>query len=587
MAQAWESIASDCEDCSFSSFFKLLRADTVSRIADKFSSFRSDRVKIHSRMESYVRDYESHGGGATRRYEALEEEYTEGAPDLSHLVLRDDGSASSALWSMKDMAIILGRNVSNVLRTIRKMYDHPKWGVILAEHEFKREKNGREAVTLYDSGVFDVIVDFFESIYLERFTSPRRGESMTDLERKTVYSLWDYLKTNPGAAEKLGTNHLIEGVRAYGMNRERVYATLYQNLRGIVKRAFSIKPGTFFLLLFALIYELSKKYLVLNLVVPAVSATLLISVLLMMNRRKFINSWLTDIGACAVTLSLLWALAMVASPDGPAAKLLPESVARKEVDQVSAQDIDSAGYANRLEDIETEITSQNEALEANAKKREVPAVKVDYSRSGGGNGKIDVWIHTGPQTKEILYRTSPNDDFRSTGFSDHSGANGALRPLRTVTLDPESAENLWIKYIDDNGMTHGPYEINFDYRAERMKEARRMLDKDIKWVDFSKDENGASVFTNVVTGLGDSLNDLDIVERVMYGVNRRTPNVERVFSADIGTEGDLPGSLKRKLQSSLISDSKEKIWFVSMKIIFKDGSESDVRIFDNPYAEQE
>ena len=97
MAAGWESIASDCERAPF---LKLLPADMVSRMAAKFSSFRSDRVKIYRRMESYVRDYGSYEGSATRRYEMLEDEYAGDAPDLSHLVPGRDGSVSSALWSM-------------------------------------------------------------------------------------------------------------------------------------------------------------------------------------------------------------------------------------------------------------------------------------------------------------------------------------------------------------------------------------------------------------------------------------------------------------------------------------------------------
>jgi hypothetical protein len=390
------------------------------------------------------------------------------------------------------------------------------------------------------------------------------------------------MKANPDAAEQLGLNRLMEGGHAYGAYAGRAFENIYRNLRVIVKRACSIKPGTFFLLLFAFVYELSKRYPFLNLAVPAASVAALACVLAAMGRRRQGPMWLADAGACSVTLSLLWALAVVASPDGPAVKLLPGYRAEN---AVLSQSADDAAYAKRLEGIKGEIAPQNNARAANASQGKEPAVKVEYSRSGGENGKFDAWVHTGPWTREILYRTSPDGDFRSTGFSDSSSANGSPRPIRSVTLDPESAENLWIKYIDDDGTAHGPYKINFDYRAERMKAAKKMLDEDIEWVGFTQGENGTSVFTNVVTDLEFSLKDMDIVERVMYGVNKRTPNTERVYSAESETENGLPGPFDRKLQSFLVSDSKEKIWFVSMKIVFKDGSESDIRLFDNPYAE--
>jgi hypothetical protein len=580
MAQSWESIASDC---SGDLLFGLLPADTVSRIAGKFSSFRDDRIKIHRRMESYVRDYESHKGSATRRYESLEEEYSEDAPDLSHLVPRGDGSASSALWSMKDMAIILGRNISSVLRTVRKMKAHPEWGKTLASHEFRREKSGREAVTMYDAGVFDAIVDYFESVYLERFTSPRRGEPMDEGKKRAVYSLWEYMKANPDNAEKLSATCFAEGVRAYGHDTEAALADLYRNVRAIVKRAFSIKPGTFFLLFFALVYELSKKYPFLNAAVPIASIIVLGCTLVAMNRRKHSLLWLHDIGACSITLLLLWSLAAVASPDGPAAKLLPNFTAENKV--LPQQPIDGGDYANTLEEINEEISPPIGNHERDYNPPERPDVKVDYSRSHAGGGKFDVWIHTRAQAKEILYKTPSGGDFKSTGFSDGKRADGTLSPLRALTLDTESSAGLLIKYIDISDKTHGPYKIDFNYRSERMKEVRRILDEDIKWVDFSDGLNGTSVSTNVVSELEFRLNAPDIVERVMYGVNRRTPYMERVFTPGGETGDDVPGTLKRKLESSLITDSREKIWFVSIKIIFRDGNESNVRIFDNPYAE--
>jgi hypothetical protein len=528
-------------------------------------------------MESYVRDYGSYEGSATRRYEMLEDEYAGDAPDLSHLVPGRDGSVSSALWSMRDMAIILGRNVSSILRTIRRMKGSPQWGAALAAHESRLAVGGWSAAALYDSGVFDVVVDYFESVYLERFTSPRRGSPMTDAEREAAYSLWEYMKANPDEAERLGACRLMEGGSEYGSCAGHVLAVLYRNLRVIVKRAFSIKPGTFFLLLFALVYELSKRYPFLNLAVPGVSVAALACVLAAMGGRWRGAAWLADIGACAVTLSLLWALAMVASPDGPAVKLLPgykaESVA-------ASQPAYDAAYARRREDAKEEIVPQ---IDANASQRKEPEVRVEYLRSKE-DGKFDVWIHTGSPTKEILYKVSRSEDFRSTGFSRDSRANGRPWPMRSVTLGQGPAKNLWIKYIDDEGSVHGPYEITFDYREERMTEAKTMLDRDIEWVDFTQDENGTSVSTNVMSDLAFSLNDRDIVERVMYGVNRKTPNMERVFRQEGENEAGLPDALNDILQSCLITDSKEKIWFVSMKIIFTDGSESDVRIFDNPYA---
>jgi hypothetical protein len=396
--------------------------------------------------------------------------------------------------------------------------------------------------------------------------------------------LWDYLKANAGEAERLGANRLLGIGAARGIEPARMSTALYRNFRVIMKRAFSIKPGTFFLLFFALIYELSKKFPVLNLIVPVASVIIFGLVLLTMCKQCPFPLWIPDIGACSATLCLLWALAMVASPDGPAARLLPTSPAGNEISLQTAAD-----DAGEKEPGETgnEILHPTGASASDENLRERRDVTVEYY--GNEGEKFSVWINTDSGTKEIFYRTSPSGDFRSTGFSDDKGPDGTLLPICYLSLDAESAANLWIKYTDIDGKTHGPYEINFDHSAERMKTIRKILDEDdIKWVDFFQDENGVSVYARVAPDLAFHFNEPDVVERIMYGINRKIPNMERILAREDEDETNLiPSAIRNKFSSFLVKDSKEKIWFVSTKIIFSDGSESDVRIFDNPYAEEQ
>ena len=72
-------------------------------------------------MESYVLDYPSRGESATRKYEILEEQYAADAPNLNHLVCKEDGRA---LWAMRGIAVVLGRSPSSVTRTFQKMRDN-------------------------------------------------------------------------------------------------------------------------------------------------------------------------------------------------------------------------------------------------------------------------------------------------------------------------------------------------------------------------------------------------------------------------------------------------------------------------------
>jgi hypothetical protein len=560
MADYSESIASDRDGAPVIS---LLTADTTSRLVEKFLSFMEDREKIRRRIESYVETYESRGENATDRYLTLEEEYGDDAPDLSHLVAGKDGSSGAALWSMRDIAIVLGRNVSNVLRAIRKMESSPEWTDRLAAHAVRNEQSGRDAAALYRTGVFDVIVDYYEQAYLERFTRPRRGAPMSAEERAEVFALWRYLKENPDEARTFYEARLTdESAFPEWRNASR---TVYQNLRLIVRRAFSIKIGTFFLLLFALIYELSTRYSALNVIVPAASVSALVSSLLAMRAQGREARWLIDVGACAVTITMLWALAMIATPGGPASRLLP---------QVAATDAGAPRDAVAPEPVAQPYAAEN---------TDRPDVTVEYiAKSRAGNGGFEVRINTGTRAREIFYRTSQAGDFKSTGFASITTADGTRFPIHSVTLKNSPEAGLFVKYTDIEGTSHGPYRIQIDPERDRMERARSILDS-MDWVEIDLGRDGTTVSTKLHTEIFFRMRADDILERIMYGINKRTPNRERVLPrwGDEDEEFQFPETW----QVLYSSGPEEKIWFVSAQLFFSDGSCSDVRIFDNQHAE--
>jgi hypothetical protein len=597
MADGGKSIASDSGGLRFAG----LAPDTKERLTKKFLSFRDDRENIYRRMESYVIDYASHEGSATGRYETLSEEYSDGAPNLNHLVLRDDGSALSALWSMKDIAIVLGRNVSNVFRTLRRMEETDEWLHRLEACVSKNENPGRDAATLYTSAIFDVIVDYFEYLYLERFTRPRHGTPMAEEERSEVRAFWRYMKDNPGEAEILIASDFF-GLRD-AFQQSPFWENVYQNLRLIVKRACSIKLGTFFLVLFAVIYELSARYPILNIAAPIVSFSSLVAVILAMRARRRTTLFLADIGACAVTLCMLWALALIASPDGPASRLLP---------QVLPSSLDS----DRQEEPEPEISPVQKNAAASGERQEeiVGAARndviVEYSRSSNDDDKaFSLRIRTRGETREILYRTGSSGDFRSTGFSKDPSYDGSPIPLRSVTLKTAPLIELYVKYTGTDGTTHGPYRIEFDPATERVKQAKLILDG-IDWIEFDRVDSGMELWTDVPQEISFRMGKGAVVKRMMYGINKKTPDIERLFSdiddypkpsedmdwsdpSELGRQFDehvsdmesfMAWMFEEKFRYKL-AESHEKIWLVSAQLFFTDGTSSEVRMFDNPYAE--
>ena len=81
-------------------------------------------------------------------------------------------------------------------------------------------------------------------------------------------------------------------------------------MRMILRRVFSVKAGTCFLLLFGVIWETCRRWPWLDVAVPVVSITGLVVALVAMFRRRGYTPWLADAGACALVFCLLWTLTL-------------------------------------------------------------------------------------------------------------------------------------------------------------------------------------------------------------------------------------------------------------------------------------
>ena len=418
-----QSIASDRAQAS-------LPADTRRRLAEKFVQFREDREKIRRRMESYVVDYRLHEEGATRKYEALEEQYSADAsdlPNLNHLVFRED---DTVLWSMRDIAIVLGRNVSNVHRNLERMRAAPIWSQRLAAVSVIPPNPGRGAATLFLPEVFDILVDFFEERYLERVISPRHGARMDDVEARAVRRFWAEMRTNPDTVDA----RAFEGMLSFDASKSGMASRVYQCLRMIVKRTFSVKIGALFLALFALVYELSRRLPLFNVAAPLLSLLALMAVVCLMLRRKWYTPWLADAGAFAVMLLLLWSLAFVAAPDGPASRLVPSLV---------------------------KLNREN-AHTPN------PKAYLDLTAFDDERGRVHFQITPGRMAKEIFYRIDDEPEFRSTGFMPQTNsATGAPFPNLGIWVKRRDHIRVQIRYTGIDGETYGPYPFDVDTKRER------------------------------------------------------------------------------------------------------------------------
>ena len=535
------------------------------KLANKFLSFCEARASIRRRMESYVLDYQLHDAGAAHKYERLEEQYSADRPDLSRLSPNEEGTM---LWSMRDIAIVLGRNVSSVMRTLRRMENSLNWGERLNGLTHRRDNPGRSAATLYAGGIFDAVVDFYEDAYVARVTHPRHGAPLSEAHILAIRAFWRWLRENPDGLD------WREYTRSLSLTSgpSPSAAALYQGLRLIVKRAFSIKMGTFFLALFALIYELSGLWLWFNFVLPFLSLCALAFVLHQMPRGRWYTPWLVDAGACALTFTLLWGLAVVVALDAPQKPMwrFLEGLPRREAHQESIPPSSNAAVFGITPTLSTAKAGWDKGGEVSDMRLELSYIR---------EGIATFYVYTGEEPREIFYRVSPDRDFRSAGFSSERNPVTKERYAQhTIDLKEWPRYELEVKYADQGGGMHGPQTFGVDLHEEFMEEVRKALDY-VDWVTFSKGRK-TDIQLDVFRELWPLGAGWNVIDKIAYGVNKKSPNRVRERPKP---DKELP--VADIADRFLAVETKEKVWFISMQIFFSDGTSTDVRVFENPYAD--
>lgn len=535
------------------------------KLTNKFLSFCEARASIRRRMESYVLDYQVHDAGAAHKYERLEEQYAADRPDLSRLSADENGIV---LWSMRDVAIVLGRNVSSVMRTLRRMENSPEWGERLNGLTHRSENPGRGAAMLYAGGIFDAVVDFYEDAYVARVTHPRHGAPLPEERVRAVRAFWRWLRENPDGLDWQEYARSLS--LAFGPSVSA--ATLYQCLRLIVRRAFSIKTGTFFLALFALIYELSGRWPWFNAAVPILSLSALAFVLHQMPRGRWYTPWLVDAGACALTFTLLWGLAVVVALDAPKKPMWRFLAGQplRETHQATVPLSPNAAVSGTAPTSSTAKAGRDEGGEVSDMRLELSCIR---------EGVATFYVYTGEEPREIFYRVSPDRDFRSAGFSSERNLLTKERYAQhTIDLKERPRYELEVKYADRGGGMHGPRTFGVDLHEEFMKEVQKALDS-VDWVTFSKGR-GTDIQLDVFRELWPLGAGWNVIDKIAYGVNKKSPNRVRERPKH-GKDLPFAGIADR----FLAVETKEKVWFVSVQIFFPDGTSSDVRVFENPYAD--
>ncbi|MBQ7168590.1 MAG: hypothetical protein IJR63_01640 [Synergistaceae bacterium] len=391
-----------------------LSKDTMDRLQAKFDEFIQARKLVHENIVNYVADYRSFDGDKQDRREFLEREYMPLAPQMSHLILDDK---QNILWHVQDIAIIMGRDNTAITKLFSRMEGNSGWSSkLLALQEEARSANNN-LIHVYHEGIFDLIFDKYEDEYLGRFTKPRQGKPPVNPDE--VIRFWKYLKTQNAHDELFNFDddeEVIELPDIPAMSWHDIFAL-------IIRKAFTAKNLTLFPIVFAISFELARRWKLLIPIFAAMSLIIFLSCLVMLRTRKAKPGILADVGAVAIMCAILWGLGLIS--DGviysPAGNMI---------------DISNNDHKIKL----------------------VPALE--------RNHKIVFRINSNfyDDISEIYYRLDKTGDYILTGFNDYE------YPLLFIEPKKQSGNlMLEIKYKDSNGKEHGPFEFEYDLDETRYK----------------------------------------------------------------------------------------------------------------------
>ena len=490
-----------------------LNDEDIHKLQHKFNLFKRERKIIHNLLDNYIADYRQFNGSMSKRYEYLRKKYISQSPDLTHLIFYD----GNIKWSVYDISIVLGRHLTSIIRSIKKMENTESWCVrLLALRENVKNSNGR-TIQVYQKGIFDLLLDLYEDEYLLRFSEPRRGSKDSAPDIKEVRNFWQYLKDMESFADYSLYSHKKSLPDIPAMNWKDIIALMWE-------KVFNVRIWTVVSVIFAVCFEIARRFLGISLWFAFVPAIISVVCAFLVHSRytRFTPDMLSSIGAGAFLFILLWIPACLSGE------------AQKEEPMIYLTPI--------------------------------------YSE-----GNVYFSIQSNVEAKEYYYRIKPKEEFRSLGlqrkinpqnnqpYPEYIIQNSRLKGIADVD----------IKYIDFQGNESRIWNYSFDLEAEGFNLRKKIiLNLDVNWVGIKKTsfDRRVRVFFHP---------DLlyyqwrDVIESIVYGINTKYPATKLEFQHFIYLN-DHRVFDPYSILSVDITDNY--IDFVSSYLIFKDGSSSDIRI---------
>ena len=168
----------------------MLTDKTKSLLQEKFKEFQQTRNTVMMFLVSYIADYQKFHSSQSNHNRFLHQKYTWQTPKINYLFNSGDGF----YWSIRNIAIVLGRNRSSITRTMHKMKVSEEWNNRLSSLRRNVKSDTGLDIEVYHQDIFDLLLDYYEYEYLLRFAEPRHGDIEDAPDINELRRFWEYLR---------------------------------------------------------------------------------------------------------------------------------------------------------------------------------------------------------------------------------------------------------------------------------------------------------------------------------------------------------------------------------------------------------
>ncbi|MBQ6773696.1 MAG: hypothetical protein IJP48_06485 [Synergistaceae bacterium] len=439
-----------------------LSKESIRKLNLRFKRFKRVRELIHRNITSYINDFMNFQGDSHERREYLERKYKRLAPHENYLL--HDSKSQKILFHVQDIALLTGRDPSSISRTLAKINALDGWCVRLLALRSETKSGNNNKIFVYDSKIFDLIIDFREAKYLERF------QLYGNSDYQEVLRYWEYLKQlDELKTQSKSLNRVIEDESEIFNAPELPLMSVRDVLKLIGSKLFTIKVDMIFAMTFGICFMFARKWPALIPVFAGVSFTSLISCMIMLRVRAGNANLISDIGALSTLLVVFWGINLT---------------------------IKNAIY-----------TPGGTFLTL---KERTPLITLQAVRASGARPlAFHINAENQDTISEIFYKYDSQREYKSTGFT-WSGT-----PI--LLLEPEKQSgmlNITLKYRDIDNNESEPLAFAFDLEREYFNASKNLILNEENFIMIKR----AGEVIKIAAVVNDS------VKAVVYGINTRKPN---------------------------------------------------------------